>query len=180
MLTIEQLTPDQAHALLPELIELLQDSVASGASIGFLPPLALGEARDYWAGAIAELGRGARRLLVARQAGALVGAVQLALAEKANARHRAEVQKLIVHTRARRQGIGQALMSAADDAARVAGCTLLVLDTRAGDPSEQLYLKQSYTRVGAIPQYARSANGELHATAIFYKLLVPSYTDSGG
>jgi len=172
MITIEQLTPEQADVLVPELIKLLQDSVASGASIGFLPPLAHEEARDYWAGAIAELGCGARRLLVARQDGALVGAVQLALAEKPNARHRAEVQKLMVHTRARRQGIGQTLMSAADDAARAAGCTLLVLDTRAGDPSEQLYLKHGYTRAGAIPQYARSANGELHATAIFYRILV--------
>jgi GNAT superfamily N-acetyltransferase len=172
MITVEQFTSDQANAVLPELTELLQDSVASGASIGFLPPLAQDEALSYWAGAIAELGRGTRRLLAARQDGTLVGVVQLALAEKANARHRAEVQKLMVHTRARRQGIGQALMAAADEAAREAGCTLLVLDTRAGDPSEQLYLKQGYTRVGAIPQYARSADGELHATAIFYRLLV--------
>ena len=171
MLAIEQLTADQAAAIQPELIELLQDSVASGASIGFLPPLGNDEASAYWAGVIAELAPGALMLLVARQAGAVVGTIQLALAQRPNARHRAEVQKLMVHTRARRQGIGQALLTAADAAARQAGRTLLVLDTRAGDPSEQLYLKHGYTRVGDIPQYARSANGQLHATAIFYKLL---------
>jgi acetyltransferase len=172
MILIEQFTADQANALLAELIGLLQDSVASGASIGFLPPLGNDEARGYWDGAIEDLARGALVLLVARQGGAVVGTVQLALAQRPNGRHRAEVQKLLVHTRARRQGIGQALLAAADAAARQAGRTLLVLDTRAGDPSEQLYLKHGYTRVGAIPQYARSASGELHATAIFYKLLL--------
>jgi acetyltransferase len=170
MIIIEQLTLDQADATLTELIELLQDSVASGASIGFLPPLAIDQARDYWAGVIADMARGAL-LLVARLDETIVGTVQLALAQKQNARHRAEVQKLMVHTRARRQGIGRALLAAADDAARQDGRTLLVLDTRVGDPSELLYLKHGYTRVGAIPEYARSANGELHATAIFYKLL---------
>jgi acetyltransferase len=171
MIMIEQLSSDQAAANLPALIELLQDSVACGASIGFLPPLGDGEAREYWNGVIEELARGALVLLIARQDGVVVGTVQLALAQRPNARHRAEVQKLLVHTRARRQGIGQALLHAADNAARQAGRTLLVLDTRAGDPSEQLYLKHGYTRAGAIPQFARSANGDLDATAIFYKLL---------
>jgi GNAT superfamily N-acetyltransferase len=171
MSTIEEVSSESALACLADLVELLIDSVASGASIGFLPPLDADEAQSYWADAIEQIAGGGRRLLVARQDGVLVGTVQLALAEKPNARHRAEVQKLMVHTRARRQGIGQALMAAADEAARRAGCTLLVLDTRAGDPSEQLYFKHGYTRIGAIPQYARSANGELHATALFYKLL---------
>jgi acetyltransferase len=172
MIAIEQLTAGQAGAILPELVELLQDSVAGGASIGFLPPLGDDQAQAYWASVIEELAHGALVLLVARQAGAVVGTVQLALAQRPNARHRAEVQKLLVHTRARRQGIGLALLAAADDTARQAGRTLLVLDTRAGDPSELLYLKHGYTRAGSIPQYARSASGELHATAIFYKLLV--------
>jgi acetyltransferase len=171
MLIIEQVTADQARAVLPDLAQLLQDSVESGASVGFLPPLAEDDARVYWAGAIEEVAQGSRLLLVARQDGVAVGTVQLALETRQNALHRAEVQKLLVHTRARRQGIGQALMAAAEDAARRAGRTLLVLDTRAGDPSELLYLKHGYTRVGGIPQYARSANGELHETAIFYRLL---------
>jgi ribosomal protein S18 acetylase RimI-like enzyme len=171
IVAIEQLTADQACAILPELLELLRDSVASGASVGFLPPLELDEARAYWSEVIADVAAGALLLLVARQEQTVVGTVQLALAQKPNARHRAEVQKLMVHSRARRRGIGQALLAAADDAARQAGRTLLVLDTRAGDPSEQLYLKHGYTRAGAIPQYARSASGELDATAIFYRLL---------
>jgi GNAT superfamily N-acetyltransferase len=69
-----------------------------------------------------------------------VGAVQLDLAERPNALYRAEVMKLFVHRRARRQGIGRILMGAVELAAMEAGRSLLVLDTRKGDPSEQLYL----------------------------------------
>ena len=77
----------------------------------------------------------------------------------------------MVYTQARQQGIGQALMTAIEEAARRAGRTLLVLDTRRGDMSEQLYLKQGYTCGGIIPQYARSATGVLDDTAILYKVL---------
>jgi hypothetical protein len=40
--------------------------------------------------------------------------------------------------------------------------------------AEQLYQSLHYQRAGEIPEYARSADGQLHATAIYYKLLVPS------
>ena len=63
------------------------------------------------------------------------------------------------------------LMRAVEDRARQAGRTTLVLDTRQGDPSERLYAAMGYRRAGVIPAYARSANGTLHATAFYYKLL---------
>ena len=110
-------------------------------------------------------------LLVALHGAAVVGAVQLALAAQQNALHRAEVQKVMVHTRHRRQGIGQALMAAVEEAAGAAGRTLLVLDTRRGDISEPLYLKAGYQRAGVIPCYARSASGMLDDTVIYYRLL---------
>jgi acetyltransferase len=97
--------------------------------------------------------------------------VQLALATQQNATHRAEVQKVMVHTRHRRQGIGQALMAAVEESAGAAGRTLLVLDTRRGDISESLYLKVGYKRAGVIPGYARSASGMLDDTVIYYRLL---------
>lgn len=116
--SLAALTADEAVALLPALRELLQDAVASGASVGFLPPLADAEADEYWAGVIAALRAGSRALLVARDdAGALTGTVQLDLPTRANGRHRAEVAKLLVHRRARRQGLGRALMRALEGAA---------------------------------------------------------------
>ena len=171
MVTIEQLTVEQAVAALDDLVELLQDGVASGASIGFLPPLAAGAAREYWESVIADVGGGARVLLVAREGERVIGSVQLELASKANARHRAEVQKLMVHTQARGQGTGRRLMEAVEAVARAAGRMLLVLDTRQGDVAERLYARHGYTRAGVIPHYARSVDGTLDATVYFYRLL---------
>jgi acetyltransferase len=162
---------EQARAVLPELVALLQDAVAGGASIGFLPPLSDEEATAYWDGIIGDLADGTRVLLVAMQDGQVVGSVQLEPAGRANGAHRAEVQRLIVHRNARRQGLGRALMDELEEHARTIGRTLLVLDTREGDPSETLYAHCGYTRVGVIPRYARSATGTLDGTVYYYKHL---------
>ena len=171
MVTIEQLTAEQAAAALDDLVDLLQDTVAGGAAVGFLPPLAVGAACEYWQGVIADVGYGGRVLLAARDGGPVIGSVQLELASKPNGRHRAEVQKLMVHRQARGQGIGRRLLEAVDDRARAAGRTLLVLDTRQGDVAEGLYERHGYVRAGAIPSYAFSADGTLHTTVLFYRLL---------
>ncbi len=171
MIRIERFSPEQARAAEEELVALLQDSVASGASVGFLPPLAADAAKEFWRETFAEMERGKRILLVAREEGRGVGAVQLELAAKPNASHRAEVLKLMVHTRARKRGIGNALMAAVEDAARSRGRTLLVLDTRRGDGAEQLYRKLGYVAAGIIPRYARSADGRLTDTVFFYREL---------
>jgi acetyltransferase len=62
-------------------------------------------------------------------------------------------------------------MSAIENVAREMGRTLLVPDTEHGTPAEKLYAKHGYTRAGIIPQYARSADGSLHSTIFFYRLL---------
>jgi ribosomal protein S18 acetylase RimI-like enzyme len=97
--------------------------------------------------------------------------VQLDLVTKPNRIHRAEVQKLLVHTRVRRQGLGLALMNAVEAVAREAGRSLLLLDTREGDPAENLYLALRYTKLGVIPNYARSLNGLLEGSVFFYRFL---------
>jgi len=168
---IDLLSEQQAKVILPQLIVLLQDAVDSGASVGFLPPLAPEVAEDYWAGVLKEMAQGTRILLVASEVDEIVGAVQLELATRQNALHRAEVQKLFVHRRFRNQGIARLLMSAVENAAREAGRTLLALDTQRGSAAEKLYAKYGYTQAGIIPQYARGADGMLHDTVVFYRLL---------
>lgn len=173
MNTIATLTFDQAERALPELVALLRDVVDSGASVGFLPPLGGDEALAYWRKALADVADGSRVLLAARDArGALVGAVQLGMEMRANGSHRAEVQKLMVHTAARRQGLGRALMDSVEQAARAQGRTLLVLDTRSGDAADLLYRQHGYSVAGVIPRYARSAAGTLDDTVFFFKELV--------
>jgi len=172
-LAIKILRPEDEQTALPELISLLQDTVDSGASVGFLPPLKEEEARQYWSSVFQDVARQINVLLVARDGGQIVGSVQLALATRANGLHRAEVQKLFVLQSQRRRGTGRALMLTLEEVARTCGRSLLVLDTRLGDAAEQLYRRLGYIEAGIIPAYARSANGKLESTILFYKELPP-------
>jgi len=170
---IDMLGAEQAARERPGLLVLLKDAVDSGASVGFLPPLAEAEGEAYWRGVVDAVRDGSCVLLGAREAdGALVATAQLLLATRPNGSHRAEVAKVIVHTKARRRGIGRALMLALEERARRLGRTTLVLDTRRGDASEQLYTSVGYTLAGVIPRYARSANGALDPSAFYYRVLI--------
>ena len=171
-ITIATLSAEEMEATLPELLAVLRDAIASGASVGFLPPLGEEEGLAYWRATIAAVSAGSRVLLAARRVGGpILGTVQLDLAMRPNGRHRAEVSKLLVLRAARRQGLGRALMVALEAEARRIGRTTLILDTRQGDPSELLYARLGYRLTGVVPQYARSADGTLDATAFYHKLL---------
>ena len=155
-----------------ELSDILIDCVDGGASVGFLPPLAHAEANAYWGTVADAIAEGSRILLVAGPPGTRAdGTVQLDLAMRPNGVHRAEVVRLLVHRRARRQGLGRTLMQAIEEEARRRERTTLVLDTREGDPSEALYRSLGWQHSGTIPRYARSANGALDGSAFYYKLL---------
>jgi GNAT superfamily N-acetyltransferase len=155
--------------LVDRLAHLLVDVVAQGASVGFLSPLSLADARAYWRG----IATGSVVLLVAEQDGRLIGTAQLHPAGQPNARHRAEVCKLMVHPSEQRRGVARGLMERLETEARHLGRTLLVLDTRSGDVSGDLYRSLGYVEVGHIPRYARSSSGGLDATTLFYKELGP-------
>ena len=174
MTQISSLGAERAHQQLEALTELLMDAVQSGASVGFVQPLEQPEARTYWQGVIAELERDLRVLLIAELNGRTLGTGQLILESRANASHRAEVSKVLVHSTARQRGIGRELMQALEREALSRGRTLLHLDTRAGDHSEALYKAVGYTLIGGIPNWARHpAHDTLEANAIYYKVIQP-------
>lgn len=151
---------------------MLRDAVDAEASVGFLPPLTIAEGLAFWKGIGADVAAETTLLLVAEEARQLVGTVQLVLATKPNGLHRAEVSKLLVHSRAQRRGIGRQLMLAVEELARQHGRSTLVLDTLQGAGSELLYKGLGYTAAGAIPAFARVPGGALEATMVYYKLLV--------
>jgi ribosomal protein S18 acetylase RimI-like enzyme len=159
------LLPELSAEIAEELSSLLIDVVEDGASIGFLPPLGADEAAAYWQGVA---GPGVR-LWIAMDGDTIAGTVQLHLVLKPNAPHRAEIAKLMVHPAHRRKGIAGRLLATAEQAAAAEGRTLLVLDTREGDPSNLLYQSRGYVKVGTIPDYVFSANGDMDATVIYYK-----------
>ncbi len=153
------------------LSDVLIDCVEGGASVSFMLPITRAKAEAYWQSVAASLACGERLLLAAEDgAGALVGTVQVILAQPETQPHRGDLAKMLVHRRARRQGVGRALLVAAERGALSAGKTLLVLDT-ASDEAERLYARQGWQRCGVIPDYALMPDGALCATTFFFKAL---------
>jgi ribosomal protein S18 acetylase RimI-like enzyme len=162
------------EALLPRLSELLIDSVEHGASVGFLAPLSRSEADAYWRRVQQAVAEDRCLLLVAAlDHGSVAGTVQLDVDTMPNQPHRATVSKLLVHTSARRRGVGEALMAELERVALVAGRWLLTLDT-ATPEAERLYERMGWRRSGVIPAYALNPDGSLTQTAFYWKELGPS------
>jgi ribosomal protein S18 acetylase RimI-like enzyme len=168
--TIERLAPPVSEADLRALAALLVDAVDSGAAVSFLS-LTESQALDWWRELLGQPGSGAI-VLVARDDAGIAGSVQLHPSWAPNQPHRADVAKLIVHRRARRRGLGVALMEAVEREAANAGYRLLVLDSKRGDAGERLYRRLGWTVVGTIPRYALDTDGRTpHDTVVFYKEL---------
>ena len=153
------------------LAAVLADCVEGGASVGFMQPYPLDRATAWWRGLAADVAAGRRALLVAEDEQGIVGTVHLVLAQPDNQPHRADLCKMLVMRRARKQGVGAALMDAAEREARAAGKTLLVLDTASAE-AERLYARMGWTRLGVIPGYALLPEGGVCDTTYFYRELV--------
>lgn len=169
--TIRQLAGAEAAVAVPALAEVLIDCVHGGASVSFMAPLPEARALAFWQGVAGGVARGERILLVAEDGSGLVGTVQVVVDQPDNQPHRADIAKMLVHRRARRQGIAARLLAAAEQAARDAGKTVLVLDTVTGGDAERLYARCGWQRVGEIPNYALMPDGALCSTTYFHKQL---------
>ena len=156
---------------LDELTEVLIDCVDGGASVSFMLPLSREKAGGYWRGVAESVARGERVVLAAVDApGTIVGTVQLILDLPENQPHRGDLAKMLVHRRARRAGVGAALLAAAEECARQERRTLLVLDT-AGAEAARLYERHGWQRVGQVPGYALLPDGRPCATNFYFKTL---------
>jgi GNAT superfamily N-acetyltransferase len=161
------------HALDDDLIEelagVLIDCVEGGASVSFMHPLTLDRAVAFWRRVARDVAAGERALLVAEDAHGICGTVQLVLEQPENQPHRADLAKMLVHRRARRQGLGTALMRAAEATARDCGKSLVVLDAVTGGEAARLYERLGWVRVGDIPGFALMPRGGLCSTTYFYR-----------
>ncbi|HEU4530463.1 MAG TPA: GNAT family N-acetyltransferase [Steroidobacteraceae bacterium] len=180
MWKIQELKTTPSLDLFSQLVELLQDAVDSGASVGFLAPLSTAEARNYWMASLEEVARGERVVLLALENNALIGCVQLHLSTRANARHRADVQKLVVHTQAQGKGLGRTLLDAIEKVAEQKGRSLLLADARQGAPGERLFKSAGYSPLGAIPRFQRGPDGDFDSTVIFYRDLSAQAVQGAG
>jgi GNAT superfamily N-acetyltransferase len=153
------------------LADVLIDCVDGGASVSFMHPLTRDRAVAFWRRVAQGVAAGERAMLVAEDAHGLCGTVQLMLAQVENQPHRADVLKMLVHRRVRRQGVGAALMRAAEATARECGRTLLVLDAVTGGDAARLYERLGWVRAGDIPGYALYPRGGLCGTTFYYRSL---------
>lgn len=152
-----------------QLADVLIDCVDGGASVSFMAPLSREHALAFWTMVAEDVADGERVVIVAEDGEGICGTVQLILAQPQNQPHRADVAKMLVHRRARRHGIGGALIREAECAARDAGKTLLVLDTITGSDADRLYERNGWVRVGEVPDYALLPHGGLSGTTFFYR-----------
>ncbi|QIF02177.1 GNAT family N-acetyltransferase [Roseimicrobium sp. ORNL1] len=167
----EVLARPASDADITALAELLLDTVSSGAAVSFLDTLSHENAVQWWRGTLASAHPEAV-FLVARDAEGIAGTVQLHPAWAPNQPHRAEIAKMMVHTRCRRMGLGRRLMVAIEEAAKTAGYRMLTLDTKAESAAEMLYRQLGWIHVGTIPRFAMDPDGVTpHGAAIFYKEL---------
>jgi GNAT superfamily N-acetyltransferase len=165
---LQQITPAQ----LDQLAEVLHDCVHGGASVSFMLPFSIDDARAFWRGVAQGVASGERALIAAESGGRICGTVQLVLAQPPNQPHRADLAKMLVHRNARGQGVGAALLLEAENVARAAGKSLLVLDT-ASPEAERLYTRGGWVRCGRVPGYALLPQGSLCDTHFFYRQLEP-------
>jgi GNAT superfamily N-acetyltransferase len=165
------LSPCEAKEQIGALSAVLIDCVEGGASVGFMAPLSQDRANAFWRGVAEGVTAGERILLAARDGsdGQIVGTVQIVLRQPENQPHRADIAKMLVHRRVRNRGVGAALMWAAEEAARAAGKTVLVLDTVTGSNAERLYARLGWQKSGIIPNYALWPQGGFCDTTVFYK-----------
>ena len=162
--------PERQTQLTEQLARVLIDCVEQGASVSFMHPLPLEKAIAFWQGVVDSVPRGERLLLVVSDAaGQIQGTVQIITAQPDNQPHRADIAKMLVHSSARHQGLGQSLMQAAERQARELGKTLLVLDTVTGSAGWRLYQRCGWQIVGDIPGFALWPKGGLVATTFMYK-----------
>jgi GNAT superfamily N-acetyltransferase len=153
------------------LSDVLIDCVDGGASVNFMLPMTRAKAHAFWRGVSESVARSERVVLAAEdESGAIVGTVQVILKQVENQPHRGDLSKMLVHRRARKRGVGAALLVAAEESARAAGKTLLVLDT-ASDDAERLYERQGWQRFGQVPDYALWPQGGFCAATFYYKAL---------
>lgn len=170
--SVRPLCADEIRARIDELCDVLENCVQGGASVSFMLPFGREKSRAFWQGVAESVARAERVVLVDENGeGQINGTVQLIVDQPENQPHRADVAKLLVHDRARRQGIAGKLMAGLETVARDHGKTVLVLDTSTGSGAETFYTQCGWQKVGEIPRYALMPDGAMTATSVFYKFL---------
>lgn len=171
--SIRRLNATETEARIAALGSILGDAVAHGASVNFLAGVSAAATEGFWRRQIPAIAAAETLLFVAEDGVRLMGTVLLMFAHQPNAPHRAEIGKMLVHSTARRQGVRRRLLTSAEEAARAAGRTLLMLDTETGSAGDLLCRSCGWMPLGVVPNHAFTPDGRLAPTTLYYKALGP-------
>lgn len=168
---------DALQQHLPALRSLLQECVNDDpnmSSLGFLAPLTANTADEYWL-SLEDSITGPKPitvLFIAEAEGQILATAQVARMTKETHDFRGEVRKLLVRTSTRGSGLGRRMMVELERVAvEEMKLDTLSLDTDARTPARGFYQKLGWNEWGIFPQFAKSATGERHDCAFFYKRL---------
>lgn len=154
-----------------ELGALLLDAIESGASVGYQSGTSREDAESAFYRLRGALDKGDLLMWLARDERGLLGTVRLELSNESEGLNRATPKLLLVHRRARRQGVGKQLITAMEKAATTHHRGLLCLDVQASTPAEAFYRAQGYRCLGELPDFICSSDGYYHPAVIYYKRL---------
>jgi len=150
---------------------LHRDALDAGMALGMVDPVDPDVLEASYRQLISGLDDRDRIVVIAETAGGVVGMAHLAISQAANARHRAEVQRVAVAGTSRGAGVGRRLMAALEEAAREEGLTLLWLTTHDRTDACVFYEAIGYSKLGVMPDYSSRPDGTLWPGAIYYRRL---------
>lgn len=166
---VEALDAPAYEAVIDDLAALLVDAVDSGAGVNFMAGVSVDETRAWWSSRVDGVAAGMVVPIVARDGPRVLGSTVLLYVRNPNAPHRAEISKVLVHSSARRHGLGRRLMAAAEARARDDGRWLLVLDTVTDSDADAFYRALGWNEAGSIPDFALQPDGTMTPTTVFWK-----------
>jgi len=165
--TVERLTAFRGNDL-HDLCDAAEEGIKAGGGFGWLKPPPRPVMESYWRGALLIPDR---QLFVGRLDGVIAGTAQLVRPAKNNEAQAdtAHLTTNFVAPWARGHGLARAIVVAVEEAATVAGVTILNLDVReTQEAAIQLYQSLGYRHWGTHPHYAR-VDGRWVAGRYFWK-----------
>lgn len=154
-----------------ELSAVLMDVLIGDSVMGYQQSMSREEAESAFYRLRDALSKQETLMWIARDNLGVMGFARLDLCADADGLNRAEIKGVMVHRRARRQGVGKMLVRALEDAANIARRGLLFLDVQAGTTAETFWRAAGYRYLGELPDYVCSADGYCHSAVIYYKRL---------
>ncbi|WP_316195205.1 MULTISPECIES: GNAT family N-acetyltransferase [unclassified Bradyrhizobium] len=160
---------DNSEDIREQLADMLMETVAGGATLNFMHPLAKSAALAFWQKSFESVASGNRIILGALDGTRLVGTLSILLDCGDNQSHRCEIGKVMTSLSHRGKGIGSQLVAAAERTARARQRSLMVVTTATGGTAHNLYERMGFVHAGTIPYFGSDPYGKMEGCMFYWK-----------